>query len=267
MYQASVREALDTNGSFNTIFEPEVSSLQRLEVLSETLMVFLRSLSDGIITADVWQNMNSQMVAREKAKQPPLSWEETQAWVLESLAYSPAHSVSFTFVTFMLARIANEVAPATSIPPPPPSHSKKHSEERKRRDSLTHQEYQKHQQPTASIPPPTPASSAAFTAAGSFRRQSRSLTGSTSSTSSDAHSNPNSAKTSTAITTNPIALRRQAVESAFASIFANFLISADVPVPSKDKERRAMEERKKNVIEPFLKIIGGDRRGPSGGGS
>lgn len=267
MYQASVREALDTNGSFNTIFEPEVSSLQRLEVLSETLMVFLRSLSDGIITADVWQNMNSQMVAREKAKQPPLSWEETQAWVLESLAYSPAHSVSFTFVTFMLARIANEVAPATSIPPPPPSHSKKHSEERKRRDSLTHQEDQKHQQPTASIPPPTPASSAAFTAAGSFRRQSRSLTGSTSSTSSDAHSNPNSAKTSTAITTNPIALRRQAVESAFASIFANFLISADVPVPSKDKERRAMEERKKSVIEPFLKIIGGDRRGPSGGGS
>ena len=28
-----------------------------------------------------------------------------------------------------------------------------------------------------------------------------------------------------------------------------------------------MEERKKSVIEPFLKIIGGDRRGPSGGGS
>ena len=27
-----------------------------------------------------------------------------------------------------------------------------------------------------------------------------------------------------------------------------------------------MEERKRGVIEPFLKIIGGDHRGPSGGG-
>lgn len=262
---ASVREALDTNGSLTSIFEPEVSSLQRLEILSETLMVFLRSLNDGIITAEVWQNLNSQILAREKAKQPPLSWEETQAWVLENFSYSPAHSVSFTFVTFMLARIANEVAPALSMPPPRPSHhhSKKFSEDKKRQQSPRKSEDQQQQQQSA--PPPTPASSAAFISAGSFRRQSRSLTSSSSSSSSSSDSGKAAAGSGTG--NGDIAAHRQAVETAFASKFANLLISNEVPVPSKEKERRALEDRKRSVVEPFLKIIGVDNQGPSGGSS
>lgn len=269
-----VRRALDTNESLTATFEPEVSSLQRLEIISETLMVFLRSLDDGIITADVWKSMNSQIVAREKAKQPPLSWEETQAWVLECLSYSPAHSVSFTFVTFMLARIANEVAPAASSMPSASSvhshhlHSKKPSDDRKRRHSIINEEQT---QPASSddnpsFPtPPTPASSAAFISAGSFRRKSRSLT--TSSVSSSSSSSSDGKKrNSISANNNALASHRQAVESAFASIFSSFLISADVPIPSKDKERRAVDERKKGVVEPFLKILGVDSRGPSGSG-
>lgn len=259
---ARVRESLDTNGSLTTIFEPEISSLERLEILSETLMVFLRSLNDGIITADVWQNMNTQIIAREKSKQNPLSWEETQAWVLENLSYSPAHSVSFTFVTFMLARIANEVAPALSTPPPHPSshhqHSKKSSEDKKRQQSPREA---KDQQSQNDAPTPTPASSAAFISAGSFRRQSRSFT-----TSSSSSSSADIVKAATSGNGN-IAAHRKAVETAFASMFANLLISRDVPIPSKEKERRGLDERKRSVVEPFLKIIGVDNQGPSGGGS
>lgn len=271
---ACVREALDTNESLTTIFEPEISSIQRLEIISETLTVFLRSLDDGIITADVWKNMDSQIVAREKAKQPPLSWEETQAWVLECLSYSPAHSVSFTFVTFMLARIANEIAPASSSMATPPSshslhlHPKKPSDEKKRQQSIINEQQT---QPISSnnsssfSTPPTPASSAAFISAGSFRRKSRSLT--TSSVSSSSSSTSDGKKRhSISANNNALASRRQAVESAFASIFSSFLISADVPIPSKDKERRAVDERKKGIIEPFLKILGVDSRGPSGSG-
>ncbi|KAJ5191830.1 uncharacterized protein N7498_010815 [Penicillium cinerascens] len=243
---ASVREALDTNKSLSSIFAPEIPPLHRLEILSETLLHFLNSLSDGIVTASVWQEMEQQVIAREKSKAPPRTWEETQAWVLESLAYSPAHSVSFTFVTFMLARIANEVAPvpSTAQSTAPSKHQRQTSDADSKSSDLNTSESQP--------PTPTPASAAAFISAGSFRRKNRSLTLS----GSDLFA---------ANSSQPAVARRQAVESAFASIFARVLISATVPTPAKDKERRASDERKKGIIEPFLKMIGVDERGPSGG--
>ncbi|KAJ6110703.1 hypothetical protein N7486_002938 [Penicillium sp. IBT 16267x] len=264
---ASVRESLDTNQSLTSIFPPEVPSIQRLEILSATLLTFLSSLSDGIVTASVWQEMEQQMISREKSKAPPLPWEEAQAWVLESLSYSPAHSVSFTFVTFMLARIANEVAPVPSIAPQPnqpvQSKTKKQlsnltdltkSKDESKKDTKDQDQDQKDNQkeqetPKSSLPtPPTPASAAAFISAGSFRRKSQ------------APSPELLAKNSY----EKAVVRRQAVESALSSIFARVLISQAV-VPSKDKERRASDERKRSIIEPFLKMIGVDERGPSGG--
>ncbi|KAB8272620.1 Endonuclease/exonuclease/phosphatase [Aspergillus minisclerotigenes] len=232
---ASVREALDTNKPFNQVISPEVSSLHRLEILSETLLVFLRSLKDGIVTAPVWSDLDQQILAREKTKAPPLSWEESQAWVLESLAYSPAHSVSFTFVTFMLARIANEVAPVTSMPP------------RQSLEKPSDEQVNPNKQPTS---PTATAAAAAVAAAGNIRRRTLTFTSNV----------PEP-------TANPLAIRRQAVETALAGIFSTVLISANVPVPAKDKERRAQEDRKRSIIEPFLKTIGVDNKGPSGGWS
>ncbi|KAJ5134762.1 hypothetical protein N7476_002033 [Penicillium atrosanguineum] len=242
---ASVREALDTNKSLYSTFAPEIPPLHRLEILSETLLSFLNSLSDGIVTASVWQEMEQHMLAREKTKAPPRTWEESQAWVLESLAYSPAHSVSFTFVTFMLARIANEVAPVPSTAQPTSPSS------RKERPSDADSKSKEENTSESQLQPPTPASAAAFIAAGSFRRKNRSPTVTDSDPSAGTASQP--------------AARRQSVESSFASIFARVLISASVSVPTKEKDRRASDERKKSIIEPFLKMIGVDERGPSGG--
>ncbi|KAE8349143.1 Endonuclease/exonuclease/phosphatase [Aspergillus coremiiformis] len=234
-FLAAVREALDTNKPFNHAFSPEVSSLHRLEILSETLLVFLRSLKDGIVTAAVWQDLDQQILSREKTKASPLSWEESQAWVLESLAYSPAHSVSFTFVTFMLARIANEVAPVTSIP-------QRESLEKPSDDQAN---------PNSQPATPTTATAAAFAAAGNFRRRTLTFT----------------SLNVPEPTVNPLAIRRQAVETALAGLFSTVLISTEVPVPVKDKERRALEDRKRSIVEPFLKTIGVDNKGPSGGWS
>ncbi|OOF92732.1 hypothetical protein ASPCADRAFT_209989 [Aspergillus carbonarius ITEM 5010] len=235
------REALDTNNDFNSVFAPEVTSLQRLEILSETLLVFLRSLKDGIVTATVWQNFDQQILSRERTKSPPLSWEDSQAWVLENLAFSPAHSVSFTFVTFMLARIANEVAPTSSIPNRGPLAILSASSGNEPKPSAITQNPPEDAQPAPS----------AFIASNSFRRKTRTFTSSISSISEPPLS--------------PMAIRRQAVETALATIFASTLISADMPAPSKDKDRRALEERKRGIIEPFLKTIGVDNKGPSGG--
>ena len=240
--QQCAHEALDTNESLTSIFPPEIPSLQRLEILSETLLTFLNSLKDGIVTASVWQDMEQQMIAREKAKAPPRNWEETQAWVLENLAYSPAHSVSFTFVTFMLARIANEVAPVSSATSQSSNHRKSDSADKQSEPANADQ-----------TQPPTPATAATFITSGTFRRKNRST--STSTSSQDVPSQ------------NPLLVRRQAVEASLASIFARVLISASAPLPSKEKERRATEERRRSIIEPFLKMVGVDDRGPSGGRS
>jgi hypothetical protein len=240
--QKCVREALDTNESFASIFPPEVPSIQRLEILSETLLTFLNSLKGGIVTASVWENMEQQMIARDKAKSPPRSWEETQAWVLENLAYSPAHSVSFTFVTFMLARIANEVAPVSSATQAPSTHGRSDSADKQSEPATPDQ-----------IKPPTPAIAATFITSGTFRRKNRSTSTSTSNQDMPAQ--------------NPSLVRRQAVETSLASIFSRVLISASAPLPSKERERRATEERRRSIIEPFLKMTGVDDRGPSGGRS
>jgi phosphatidylinositol-bisphosphatase len=247
--RASVYEALDTNSSFDTIFAPEITSLHRLEVLCETLLTFLNALKDGIVTAKVWHDMEQQIIVREKSKSPPRTWEETQAWVLEHLAYSPAHSVSFTFVTFMLARIANEVAPVSST-----TSQSSSAEQGKQSDSKLPANKQPGSENVDPSHPPTPVSATAFITSGSFRRKNR-PSGSSTSTSPEAAAQ------------NPSLARRQEVETALASIFSRVLISANAPLPPKDKERRIAEERRRSIIEPFLKMIAVDDRGPSGGRS
>jgi hypothetical protein len=104
------REGLDTDTPFAQLFPPETGSLQRLEAVSETLVQFLHSLEDGIINEPLWQELDTGMLEREKAK-TTFSDEEERTWILDTLSSAPAHSVPFTFVTFMLFRIANELAP------------------------------------------------------------------------------------------------------------------------------------------------------------
>lgn len=225
----AVREALDSGASLSTIFPPEVSSLPRLEILAETLVFFLHALKDGIIKAETWKTMEQQLLARERSKDPWRSPEDIQSWVLDSLASSPAHSVSFTFLTFMLNQIINEIAPASNPsalppmlqPPAPPTQT----------DSKSPPE-----EITPSISSPT--------------RRKRTLTlSSTERDSSQEYPGPN------AILLNPADQRRKDVELTLSSMFSGLMISPSVPAPSKDKERRAWEERKRLVVEAFLQPV------------
>ncbi|CAF9926646.1 MAG: hypothetical protein ALECFALPRED_003495 [Alectoria fallacina] len=116
MLREIVREGLDSDRPFSETFPPEIDSLQRLEAVAETLVQFLQSLEDGIVTEALWLELEKGMIEREKAKKT-LSEEDERMWILDALSTAPAHSVSFTFVTFMLARVATEVAPP-KLPPP-----------------------------------------------------------------------------------------------------------------------------------------------------
>ena len=106
----AVREALDTDQPFSETFPPEIEPLHRLEAAAETLVQFLKSLEDGIVDEALWLELDKGILDREKTKKP-LSHEDERMWVLDTLSTAPAHSVSFTFVTFMLDRVANEIAP------------------------------------------------------------------------------------------------------------------------------------------------------------
>jgi hypothetical protein len=105
-----VREGLDTNQPFTELFPLESGSIQRLEAVAETLVQFLKSLKDGVITEELWVDLEKGMLEREKAKKP-LSNEDERMLILDVLSTAPAHSVSFTFITFMLSHVANEIAP------------------------------------------------------------------------------------------------------------------------------------------------------------
>lgn len=104
-----IYEALDCDQPFESAFDVKIVPMQRLETLAGTLIVFLRSMEDGIITGGLWEKLESGMVARERAKQQ-LSLEDERTWVLEILSSAPNHNVSFVLLTSMLSRIAVEIA-------------------------------------------------------------------------------------------------------------------------------------------------------------
>ncbi|KPI36926.1 Type I inositol 1,4,5-trisphosphate 5-phosphatase 2 [Cyphellophora attinorum] len=115
--KANVREALDTAKDVQECFEPNVETAARLEVLAETLVEFLISVRGGIVTPDMWNQIQSQLaeLGKEKQsnKQGAVTSEETLSMVTEVLGARPAHSVSLTFLTFMLGRLMSEIAPLT----------------------------------------------------------------------------------------------------------------------------------------------------------
>ena len=113
-----VREGLDCDCDFIASFPPETSTLQRLEAIAETMLEFLTSLDGGLITPDMWTAIEHRMAEHERTK-AKLSDEEERAWILEILSSAPGHSTSFTFIVFMLSRVANEIAPTKSVPPTP----------------------------------------------------------------------------------------------------------------------------------------------------
>jgi phosphatidylinositol-bisphosphatase len=241
---SSVREALDTGTPLNSVFQPEVSALHRLEILSETLISFLRSLEDGVVRADVWKEMEHQLAAREKSKNPWRSPEDIQAWVLDTLASSPVHSVSFTFLTFMLNEIINETAPSSRPParPSPPARGSSPST------------------PTTTTAESRPSSSTDFPPSSSAGISSPSSSSFSSSRLGGGHSRTFGSSSTSSSTTEPpptpnnsdFPSRRHLVEATLASIFSDVMISSTVPAPTRDKDRRVWEERKMMIVQAFL---------------
>ena len=114
-----VRDALDCGTPFE--FPDGLPGYQKVEVLAECIVRFIDAIDGGIINGALWAELSHALTGQDKSKQASI--EDKRSLVLETLAASPASSVSFTYIVFTLARIANEVAPlrsSMSSPPPTP---------------------------------------------------------------------------------------------------------------------------------------------------
>lgn len=228
-YVLRLREALDTAQPLEEGFDPDIACIIRLEVLAETLVEFLRSLRDGILTPDAWSEVEQRLTTADKGKIPPTP-DEIQDLVMDSISRSPVHSVSFTFVTFMLMRLVNELVPQGATQPVTTTPTSPHQSRRSRTSTLSSDSGQ-----TSHSGQETPGRRSLF--APLRRRRTQSI-----STSSE-----------TAAGAESLTLeRRHKLIDAYAEILAPIVIRSENDANVKGREKRALELRKKMVLEAFL---------------
>jgi hypothetical protein len=169
--------------------------------------------------------MEARISARERAKNR-LTIDEQQAEVLDILSSAPVRSVSFTFLAFMLTRIAAEIAPHSSLTA---------SSLRSPRTSMS--------PPRASIAdgdtsiPAIDQSPTRTFVFPPFRRRNRASISTSSQVDSENKFNPGN---------------RRPIEHAFARIFAGLMIRSATSASTKEKDKKVAEDKKIAILEPFL---------------
>ncbi len=226
-----VREKLDTAKPINEHTNPNESCLIHLEILAETFTSFLGSLRDGFITATMWTAIEQSFSAADKDKSLA-SAEDIQAMVMEPLSSAPVHSVSMTFLTFMLGRIIKEIVPASKEHLKSPTSAASVSSRRSRASSLISETGSE----TSMSPSLEPGNKRSFL--DSIRRRKGQST---------------STSTNTADTDHSIVLdRRKTLTKNYAALFAPLIIRSAHDGTAKGKGKKLLENRKRKVMEAFL---------------
>ncbi len=115
LHRANVIEALEVDRPVLEALGADVPTLARLEITAEVLMLFLRGMPDGVVTAPLWArieqalpNLGSAPSNRDAAA---AAAEEARSAVLDVLATSPYHNIAFVFLTAMLSKVVGELLP------------------------------------------------------------------------------------------------------------------------------------------------------------
>lgn len=99
--------ALDEDQPLESSLPEHLPRIQRLYVLCSFLLLFLRSMPDGIITTSLWSDVDKYMSENEKSKRK-LSTDDQRTAIQEILSQNPSHSISFVLVMGMLERMITE---------------------------------------------------------------------------------------------------------------------------------------------------------------
>ena len=113
--EAQLVEALDTDQSLLEVLPAELPSSQKLELLSSILLLFLASLTGGLIPHHLWTKITTALP--NLAHQPVATWPDTKTHILDILSSAPNHNIAFVFLTATLSRVAHELTPSTHFSP------------------------------------------------------------------------------------------------------------------------------------------------------
>ena len=114
-YRVKVITALEVDKPILEALGADVPTLARLETAAEVLLLFLRGMPDGIITAPLWARIEQALpnlgTISTLTSRGAEAAEEARSAVLDILAASPYHNISFVFLTAMLSKVASELLP------------------------------------------------------------------------------------------------------------------------------------------------------------
>lgn len=118
-HRAAVIEALETEDPSNVLEalpRTELTNLAKLEIVAEVLLLFLRSLTDGIVTTDLFAKIEDELpsLGSTSLSKPADEAQNDKDAILDILSQAPYHSISFAFITGMLAKLASEINPLAS---------------------------------------------------------------------------------------------------------------------------------------------------------
>lgn len=239
----AVIDILDTDRPITDAFPPEANPCQRLETVAEVLLLFLRALTDGLVSTPLWAKIEQAPIralgqaapgatAATAATSAEAQAEEDRGAVLDVLTNAPNHNISFVFLTTTLAKVVGELAPL-------------------RKSGA--EAVEKAATPTSPTSPTSTTSGggggvpggamAAIGAIGALGRRSisfrRSLT-------------LGSASSAQAAAAEALAAleRRKAREKRVAQLFGSAVCRA--PAPAKEKDKKALESKQATVLELFL---------------
>ncbi|KAF5572812.1 inositol polyphosphate 5-phosphatase ocrl-1 [Fusarium pseudoanthophilum] len=116
MQDAKVKlvSALDNDASLLDALPLEWPASFKLEAVSSILLLFLESLTDGLIPTQLWAKISTSLP--NVTSLPMTAWSDTKTQVLDILSSAPNHNIAFVFLTATLSRAASELTPVTNEP-------------------------------------------------------------------------------------------------------------------------------------------------------
>ncbi|KKA30730.1 hypothetical protein TD95_003498 [Thielaviopsis punctulata] len=115
-HKETVAEALDLDRPVLEAFPAEIPALTRVEIVAEMLLIFLRTLTDGIITANLWTVLEErlpQLSTLSPATAPSKALEDAKTAILDILSTDQGHSISLVFLASTLGRVCAELSPVS----------------------------------------------------------------------------------------------------------------------------------------------------------
>ncbi|KAJ2986713.1 hypothetical protein NUW58_g4896 [Xylaria curta] len=108
--RGDIIEALENDRPILGTLKADVPALKRLEIVSESLLLFLESMPDGIISAPLWARIE-QTLPQIGSTKTQTEAEDIKTGVLDILSTAPYYNISFVFLMAMLSHVAGELLP------------------------------------------------------------------------------------------------------------------------------------------------------------